>query len=76
MSKTHRLNFVVTEKTKSMLESLVERSDSTNMTEVVRRALSLYDQLTRDLSDSNKELVLRERGHDESIKREEILRII
>jgi len=75
-NNSNRLNIVVSDKVKETLDELVTRSDSANMTEVIRRALSLYDNLTKDLANDNTQLVLQKVDENGEVKKEQILRII
>lgn len=44
-SKTHRLHLIVTQGVRDKIEALQNRTDAGNMTEVIRRALALYDEV-------------------------------
>ena len=46
-----RLNLEVPKKLRNQLDDLVARSDATNLTEVVRRSLALYDLFLEHSSD-------------------------
>jgi uncharacterized membrane protein YccC len=54
----HKLSLKVPPSTREKLQELQQRTDATNMTEVIRRALSLYDQLTEELAKDNTRLVV------------------
>lgn len=78
MSKknTFRLNFIVSEQTKERLDLLVDRSDNDNMTEVVRKALRLYDKVTETANSKNKRWVLQQLSDTGEVEQEETLMIL
>lgn len=49
-----RLHLLMPPRTKALLDELQARTGAANMTEVVRRALALYDMISREL----------EKGHE------------
>jgi hypothetical protein len=65
-----RLTIEVPAKTRDQLTDIVQRSGASSLTEVIRRALALYDLILEHNSDDGK-LVLRHKDG-----REEVLRII
>jgi hypothetical protein len=65
-----RLTIEVPAKTRDQLTDIVERSGASSLTEVIRRALALYDLILEHNADDGK-LVLRHKNG-----REEVLRII
>jgi hypothetical protein len=65
MSK-YRFNLELSDKAKEQLDELQRRTDAATLTEVIRRALSVYDALQRHTSD-NWELVLRKKGIEKPV---------
>ena len=53
-----RIHLLVSPETKALVDSLQERTGAGSMTEVIRRALSLYDRVSRKMAEG-KELILR-----------------
>ena len=78
MSKknTFRLNFIVSEQTKERLDLLVDRSDNDNMTEVVIKALRLYDKITETENAKNKRWVLQQLSDAGEVEEQETLMIL
>jgi hypothetical protein len=68
--KKARLTLEVPAKTRDQLTDIVERSGASSLTEVIRRALALYDLILEHNADDGK-LVLRHKNG-----REEVVRII
>lgn len=52
-----RLHMIVTDDVRMQIESLQERSGATNMTEVMRRALAVYDELVSVKEEGGKVLI-------------------
>ena len=57
--KKQRLNLLIPQSTKLLLGDLQERTHAAHMTEVIRRALSLYDFVTGQIEEG-RELVVRD----------------
>jgi hypothetical protein len=68
ISEKSRLNFEVPKKVRDQLDDLVKRSAASSFTEVVRRALALYD-LVLEHSANGGDLVLRDKtGREQTVK--------
>jgi hypothetical protein len=64
-----RLNLVVNRQVKDRIDQLQERSEATSITEVVRRALAIYEELLK-IREEGGQLVIEGKGE------REVLRII
>jgi hypothetical protein len=63
-----RLNLELSKQVYDQMQTLQKRSDATSLTEVIRRALALYDVITEHVSDGGK-IVLRDKdGNDENVR--------
>lgn len=54
----HRLNLVINDQVLQRLESLVDKTESETKTEVIRRALAVYEHLWHEKQNSGAELTL------------------
>ena len=70
-----RLHLLVPQKTKAMLDDLQERTGAGSMTEVIRRALALYDVVSQEM-EKGKELVVRDPEDDGSKESETRIRFL
>jgi hypothetical protein len=62
-----RLNLALPPKIKERLESLQERSESSSVTEVIRRALALFDLVTEHGNNGGEVILKHEDGTEEKL---------
>ena len=63
--KTERLNLRISPNEAAKLKALVAQTDASSSTEVIRRALAVYEHLWQ-AKDAKKEVVIRDEDGDES----------
>ena len=67
--KSVRINFVVPPRTRLVLESIRDRTDAKSMTQVLERAIALYDAVTDELKRGAGEVLTRDQdGHETKIR--------
>ena len=70
-----RFHLLMPAKTKKLLDDLQRRTKATNMTEVIRNALAVYDAVSREL-EQGKELIIRDPKEKDPKKAEKHVMII
>jgi hypothetical protein len=65
--KSVRLNLELPETVRARLEVLVEKSESDTLTEVVRKALAVYDVLLQNKERGGKTLLLEKDGSEREV---------
>ena len=76
MSKTNtltppekvRLNLELSRQVHDQMQTLQKRSDATSLTEVIRRALALYDVITEHLSSGGRIILRHKNGDEENVR--------
>lgn len=63
-----RLNLVLTEETMQRMDKLVQRSGAESRTEVIRRALAVFDELTEAYQSGARIIIRHESGEEEAIR--------
>lgn len=66
-SETVRLNLRITPDVKARLEELKDETNSANLAEVVRRALTLYDAMYSESKDGSKVILRDSEGKDREV---------
>ena len=63
-----RLNLELSRQVHEQIQVLQSRSDATSLTEVIRRALALYDLITEHISEGGRIILRHKNGDEESVK--------
>ena len=63
-----RLNLELSRPVHEQMQALQKRSDASSLTEVIRRALALYDVVTEHLSGGGQVVLRREDGEEEKLR--------
>ena len=63
-----RLNLELSHQVYEQMQTLQKRSDATSLTEVIRRALALYDVITEHLSDGGRIILRHKNGDEENVR--------
>lgn len=66
-SETVRLNLRITPDVKARLEELKDETNSANLAEVVRRALTLYDAMYSENKEGSKVILRDQEGRDREV---------
>ena len=63
-----RLNLELSKQVYDQMQTLQKRSDATSLTEVIRRALALYDVITEHVSGGGRIILRHKNGDDENVR--------
>ena len=63
-----RLNLELSRQVYDQMQTLQKRSDAASLTEVIRRALALYDAITEHLSEDGRIIFRHKNGSEENVK--------
>lgn len=63
-----RLNLELSCQVHEQMQTLQKRSGATSLTEVIRRALALYDVITEHLSDGGRIILRHKNGDEENVR--------
>ncbi len=63
-----RLNLELSKQVYEQMQTLQKRSDATLLTEVIRRALALYDVITEHVSSGGRIILRHKNGDDENVR--------
>lgn len=65
--ETSRLSLEMTKTAKERIVSLITRTDATSMTEVIRRALSVYDVIVKHIAEGGTIILKKDGNPDEKL---------